>query len=352
MSETMEPAASDAAVSDERDPLDAILDRALNDTPDNDGGSETAARARDDQGRFARQAEAEEAAPTEDQAGSPQPPVASPDPIPAAPSGWPADAQTRWDALPRQAQAALAADLAAGRISLGGSASGAADPIREAIRPYAADAAAIGATEDQYVRQTLELRRMIARDPEAGLRKLAADFGVPWQGAQPALPANVPPELAPVFDRVSALEGMLQRQQQETERRLVSTTQAEIDAWVAEKDASGNLARPHYAAIPEDVFLQSLAAIRAANPDMPAREVLQRAYDREIWANESTRSRVLEDQRKAEAARVAEEQRKVAAAARARAVSPRDNPTAAGPARRAGGDNLDDIVTRALGGDA
>ena len=231
MSETMDATATAAEVMNDRDPIDAILDRHLpaDDAapPELETEAEAAQRARDDRGRFAK-AEAAADAPAEaakDEAGSPQPPGASQDQSLAAPSGWPADAQLRWDGLSRQAQAALAADLAAGKLSFGGGASGATDPIREAIKPYAMDAASIGATPDQYVAQTLELRRMIAQNPEVGLRKLAADFGVPWGAGSQS--ATTP---AQGEDRVAQVEAKLAAWERETQQRQHSAMVSEVDA--------------------------------------------------------------------------------------------------------------------------
>lgn len=312
--------ALDAVDSVEDDIRAAMAQLSADDTPD---AVETtqADRDRDERGRFA--ARAGEDTPAPEIAGTPEPKDASKDTILAAPEGWPADATTKWDKLSRPVQDAIRADLAAGKFSLGG-ASGDAnnDPIRQAAHAYEADAKAVGVDLADYTRNTLGWARSLASDPEGTLRQLAGALGVDLSrltstnAAPSAAPSiTAPPEVAALQRE---LEGFKTQMRQQQERSV----QAEIDAWAGEKDAQGNPMRPHFSALEEAAFAHRIALVRQQNPGLAAREVLQRAYDAEVYAQERTRNLMLESVRTAEAQKRADEaKRATAEAARRRSVS-------------------------------
>lgn len=147
----------------------------------------------------------------------------------------------------------------------------------------------------------------------------ALGFEVPGTPPAPdgASPIHLPPEL------IQTLQTLDQRQQQydqhlsaqrdrervETENRVMSTITAFRDA----KDEAGNALHPHYDELEAEMIdLLTSARARGAEP------TLEELYDKAVWANTSTRDKVLTSQRAADEAqrettRKAEEAGRVAA---------------------------------------
>jgi len=286
-------------------------------------------RGRDDKGRFAsREAEA----PVEEpEAGKPEPASAKQPERLEAPSGWPADAKTDWNRLPKALQTSILEDVQANRLRFGGEASGSveADPIVQAARAYEADAQAVNVTPAEYVKNTLAWARELARDPHTYLPQLARTLGIDLAQTVAARQGDAAgvstgsPEIMQLRQQVQEMQAMLTKTQQaEVERRL-SGINEEIAAWKDEKDGSGNALRPYYSEIPEAALAMRVQLIRAENPNLPIREVLQRAYDAETFAHPEIRSRELARITAAKAKST--EDAKAAEAAKARRVSVTDN---------------------------
>jgi len=310
---------------------------------------EPAPRERDDTGRFASK---ETSAEPEIEAGTTSPAEVSRPERLAAPEGWPADAQTQWDKLPRRLQDALEADLKGGKFRLGGGASdepSTPDPLQEAVRSYEADAKGAGLDSASYVRNTLSWARAVSQNPQKAIRALAKEFNVdltspsaPQPGATAEAATN--PD-QPWMNEIQALKSEIT---QERYSRAVSSAQAEVDGWASEKDASGNPMRPHYSQLDEAAFAARLTLIRQREPGLTTRESLQRAYDAEVYAHEPTRRMVLDGERKAaEAARQAEAAKAEAERARTRSSSVTTNRSALATADK-GGDAGDETVEQTL----
>lgn len=283
--------------------------------------TEGESRTRDERGRFAPKAEGVEPEAAEQNAGAPAPEATSKPERLAAPEGWPADAKTQWDKLHRTAQEAIAADLRDGRLRLGGEVS-APDPVVNAARAYEGDARAVGADLATYIDRSLAWSRHIAANPEQGIRTLAQTLGVDLSRLVPSSdgagsPETANPELLSLRSEVAELRSYLSQQR-------VSSAQSIVDTWASEKDTAGNPLRPHYAALNETAFAHRVALERQLNPRLSEREVLQRAYDAEVYAQPTTRDLALQAARAAEEAkREAAEKARAAEAARNRSVSVR-----------------------------
>lgn len=329
-----EPSAAPTVEDDIREAIAALSAREPEAPAETEGKAietEAEARARDERGRFASKPEGEQPEAVDEKAGAPAPAEPSKPERLAVPSGWPADAKTQWDKLSRPVQEAIQADLAAGKFRLGGEAS-APDPVVSAARNFEADARAVGADLATYTERSLAWARHIAASPEAGIRELAQTLGVdlrrlvPSQDGSGSHEVTSDPELLSLRREVAELRSHMSSQR-------VSSAQSEVDAWASEKDASGNPVRAHYAALDQTAFAHRVALERQLNPGLSAREVLQRAYDAEVYAQPSVRSLVLDAQRAAEdAKREGERKAREAEAARARSVSVRGShsPAAAG----------------------
>jgi hypothetical protein len=282
---------------------------------------------RDEKGRFAGKAAASDT----ELAGEPDPTAAQQPDRPQAPEGWPADAKTAWDKLPRAVQASLADDLTAGRFRLPGDASGAAaDPIVQTAREYEQDAAQVGVTLAEYQRNTLDWARQLARDPVAMLPQVARALGVDLsqyaQASQPqgAASAGVSPEVSQLRQEIAELRGSMTQRERADYQQRVSSVRGEIDTWAAEAGADGQPLRPYFAEIPEDAMASRIQLIRSQNQNLPNRDVLQKAYEAEMFAHPAIRQREIA--RLTAAASKAEDDKRTAAAAKARSVSVRNTP--------------------------
>lgn len=304
-------------------------------------------RARDERGRFAEKAEGEEPE-AEQNAGAPAPAEGSKLEKLAPPQGWPADAKTQWDKLHRTAQEAIAADLRDGRLRLGGEAS-AADPVMDVAKPFARDAQMVGMDIPQYVKTNLEWARAISANPYQGIKALADNLGVDLAQLVPNATGTGSPETA--NSEVLALKREVSELRSYLSNQRVTSAQSEVDAWAGEKDASGSPLRPHYGALDQTAFAHRVALERQQHPHLPAREILQRAYDAEVYAQPTTRDLALQALRAAdEAKRDAEAKAKAAEAARARSVSVRGShsPAAGASADLAANETPEETVRRTL----
>lgn len=129
----------------------------------------------------------------------------------------------------------------------------------------------------------------------------------PAPGSQPI---QLPPEIAAKLTR---LEGW--QAQQDHERQRVAEAQyneraahvmASIDKFATETDSTGGLLHPHFRDVEDEMTRLSLAA-QAAGQKPPTLESL---YDAAVWANPTTRARLLDERHAAaEAQRAADEQK-------------------------------------------
>ena len=146
---------------------------------------------------------------------------------------------------------------------------------------------------------------------------LVAEFLTnPDAARMPAINGGVASEVPPAVMR--EIEGLKAREaaREEAERNSrVMTAQQQIDAFAAEKDASGNLKHPHFAEVQEDMDMLARASAQAGRPI-----VLADLYDRAVFANPETRSKLLAAQ-EAEVKRKAAVERKAKAHASQRAAS-------------------------------
>jgi len=90
----------------------------------------------------------------------------------------------------------------------------------------------------------------------------------------------------------------MQRDQNDRQQAAFASVEGEINAFASEKDANGQLLRPHYEAVVKDME-GIIVQIRATDPNKPNKEVLELAYDRAVWGNTETRQALLDNEKKA-----------------------------------------------------
>jgi hypothetical protein len=187
--------------------------------------------------------------------------------------------------------------------------------------PYADKMKASGMNPVQAVQRLLNAQRILDTNPVHGLAWLARSYGIdvnsiPQQVAQmQAQTAQVDPRVETALQRVERLEAELQERQEAERQSLNSSILSEIDTF----RASGK--HPFF----EDVRVEMAELITigsAAN--------LNDAYERAVWANPTTRAKLIEAQRKTEA-----EQAQAAAlkAKQAGSINVRSSPASTTPNR-------------------
>lgn len=185
-------------------------------------------------------------------------------------------------------------------------------PRREAFQ-------AEGMTPAVAINQVLALSDFAGRDPGAFVLWFSEQRGLDLDAlldARDAATQNVDPVVRELQEQVRMLTGNHQQATQQQQQEAQQARLAEVQAFATEKDARGAVARPYLTEV-MDGWAAQITAVRAANPNMPNNEVLQKAYDQACWSDPAVRGKM--QQASQEAARATEAAK--AATARAAGVS-------------------------------
>lgn len=322
-------------------------------------GGEGPDRARTADGKFAPKTETKakvepDKAPASIDPNSPSvdPTKASTDPaaqpaVSAPPAGWTAAEKAEWQKLSPVAQAAVSRREA--EIARGGQQwSEEKRRYEAALSPIAQLARARGVSAEEGAQRLAAAQQMLDADPAAGLRQIAASYGIDLAtlaGQSPADDASAAPrtpDIEAIVRRAMApmLAPIQQRFQSEEQAKSEQTLNA-IQAFAA---APGH---EHYAAVEASIAL-ILPQVIEENPSWTAEQKLKEAYDRAVYATPSTRSLVLADQqRKADETRQAEAKER-ANKARLAGSSVTGNPSGTAASEVEG--SLRDVIRAAMTG--
>lgn len=125
--------------------------------------------------------------------------------------------------------------------------------------------------------------------------------------ARDAAQANIDPNVQQLQGQISQLSATVQNFQQTEQQRAHAANVDTVRAFAEAKGPDGNLLRPYLSDVVND-FTAQISSVRLQNPQMPADQVLQKAYDNAVWTNPNVRARMQQD---AEAQRRAQEQQNV-----------------------------------------
>lgn len=205
-----------------------------------------------------------------------------------APEHWSADDRTMFDKLDDEAKEFLlrrhrqmesdytrktqenAAAIKVGRL------------LDEAMDPAVrADLRRIGVDNESYIRQMMQWHHMSVVNPAEFarnvVRQLRLDpaqlFGEGWTEGQE--------DTDPQSQRMAAIEQRLNQDQNERYNQAVAETQAKVTAFKDEKDAAGNLLRPHFEEVRKD-----MAQFLRVDNSMS----LQDAYEAAVFKNPTLRA--------------------------------------------------------------
>ena len=168
-------------------------------------------------------------------------------------------------------------------------------PIRQFVDQWSPYTQQFGATVEQAA-QTLfqteyRLRSGDNAQKLAVLRELVQAYGVqaPGEGEMPA-----DPRVGELQQQLFQMQAMQQQQAQAAQQQQVQTTTQQVQAFAGQKDDKGNLAHPYFGDVETEMTRLAQADLAAGvQPD------LQSLYDRAVWANPTTRAKLMAEQQKA-----------------------------------------------------
>jgi len=297
-------------IEDTGDDLREALTDAFDAEPAEEGPT------RDDKGRFAAKDEEPESEAEEPPAEEPaeestgDEPQAEPEAVeeaPQAPASWKAEYKEVFSALPKEArdyilqrEEEMDSGVTQLKTTMDDKAK-VADEFQQIVTPYIPYLQSKGDTPLVAFQGALNMVHTLEHgtpqqkaDIITGLSQLAAvDINTLTEAQEYA-----DPQTTALQGEVSDLRAMMQRDQNDRQQAAFASVEGEINAFASEKDANGQLLRPHYEAVVKDME-GIIVQIRATDPNKPNKEVLELAYDRAVWGNTETRQALLDNEKKA-----------------------------------------------------
>lgn len=287
----------------QEDSLRATLEAAVKEHEESEPQETPSPRARDERGRFASTSSQPQVS---DQASRTEASEAS-EPI-APPYSWSADNKELFAKLPREMQDYVI-KREQERESFVGRKAQEVSAVREKYAPVERIVTQYGdtfkkANLDPYqgIESLVLAQQYLDKDPVGALRLMAQSYGLDLsqlasgaESTQAAQPQAYPQmhyltnELETIRGKLAAIEHEKVAQQQ---RAAVS----EVESFANEMDSSGKLVRPYMADVHEQM-MDEVRLIRQRQPELPARQILQQAYETSCWKNPNVRSRLIEQQR-------------------------------------------------------
>ena len=179
-----------------------------------------------------------------------------------------------------------------------------ADAFNSAVEPYGAYIASLNTTAPEAVRVLLgteyALRNGTPEKKLAIMAHFAKTYGIDLDAlSEQSEGEPISPEIARLEQRQAVLERTVQGERAQVATQIQQDTEAQVTVFAEEKDASGNLLRPH--------FVEVRAAM-GAEIDLNPGTDMQTAYDNAVWANPKLREANLASARQ-EAEQAAEHKR-------------------------------------------
>jgi hypothetical protein len=210
------------------------------------------------------------------------------------------------------------------------------EPVANVIAPYMEDIKASGETPEERVQYALELDRDLDRNPVQTLLELCEDYGIHpsqllgggtnghygHQGAQP-FQSQFTSQLQSIHDRLDQKEQYDQEQLRKSQEQQVTQT---IEGWANEKDGDGELLRPFYKDV-EEQMVPYILGFKQSDETMDHRTILQKSYEIAISQNEEIQGILKERADKAKEAAVKAKAAKAAKAGSSIKGSPSKTPT-------------------------
>ncbi len=166
------------------------------------------------------------------------------------------------------------------------------ESLNEVFAPFKQEMELAGVTMDGAIRQLVAAHVKLRSDPAGGLKWLADTYGIDLKGvvdgAAAADPAGESPTVKALRQQVETLSGQLKSLTGAQNDQQMNAHLSQVQQFAEEKDDQGKPKRPYFDEVAPDVA----RLIRAARADNQA-ITLQEAYDSAVWANPTTRQKVL-----------------------------------------------------------
>ena len=305
--ETLDPIETESepveAEQPQEDSLRATLEAAVQEHEESEPAEASSSRARDERGRFtssSSQPQVSDQAP-QMEASEAVKPI-------APPYSWSADNKELFSKLPREMQEYLS-KREQERESFVGRKAQEVSAVKERFAPVERIVTQYGdtfkkANIDPY--QGLEslvlAQQYLDQDPVGALRLMAQSYGLDLSqlanGADNTQPAQQQayPQMHYLTNELENIRGKLAAIEQEKIAQHQRAAISEVESFANEMDSSGKLLRPFMGDVHEQM-MDEVRLIRARNPEMPARQILQQAYETSCWKNPNVRGRLIEQQR-------------------------------------------------------
>lgn len=248
---------------------------------------------------------------------SKQPVAETPSEVITAPISWPAAEKERFKTLPPEVQKFISKREADREKYVSTKANEAANigrqyqDIDQAFAPFERKMQLNGTTRAQVVTQLLAAQSYLDENPKEALKWMAQSYGIsPEEIFSEAPEQRVDPTISHLQQKIAQLEGHLTSRQQQESHSAYSAVENQIQQFASETDAAGNYIRPHFNEVYNDMEA-IVRQVKASQPQLPIKDVLQQAYDRAVWANPTSREAMLaREKQKATANHISEAKRK------------------------------------------
>lgn len=149
-------------------------------------------------------------------------------------------------------------------------------------------------------------------DPQALMAALNGQAPAPQEGQQPQpQPAQLPPEVLQKLSMVDQFKSRFDAEDKARADAEIAKVSNEIEDFKSAKDSQGNALHPHFDELEQDMAV--LAQVVRAQGKTPT---LQDLYEKAVYANPSTRAKVLSAEKQSEEKRAKDEARAKAEKAR------------------------------------
>lgn len=167
------------------------------------------------------------------------------------------------------------------------------DGLDEIFEPYDREIIAAGSSRAQVVGQLLETQAWLNQDPVSGIRAMIASYGLTPEQVINGAGTEVNPEIQALRDQLNQVTQFIQGQTQTQANQVRESITQEIHSFASETDASGNVLRPDFPDLVNDITELALL-IRHKNPNAAPRAVLTEAYERARRLNDGSFNSIVE----------------------------------------------------------
>jgi hypothetical protein len=258
-----------------------------------------AGRSRDERGRFAAQKQISDQA-TQDEGSE----AVEEQPI-APPYSWSAEHKEQFAQLPRQMQEYLTRREQERESFIGRKSQEVKSiqdrfaPVDRLIQKYGETFQRANVDPVQGIESLILAQQYLDRDPVGALKLMAQSYGLDLSqlagGAEQSSNSQAYPQMHYLTNELQNIRGKLAALEQEKMAQQQRHAIGEVESFANEVDKTGKLVRPFMADV-HDQMMEEIPLIRARNPELSGRQILQTAYETACWKNPNVRGRLIEQQ--------------------------------------------------------